>query len=30
MYKNVGRMSFTNTIVDKTTEYLLDFAGELF
>ena len=29
MYKNVGRMSLTNTIVDKTTEYLLDFAGEL-
>jgi hypothetical protein len=30
MYKNVERMSFTYTIVDKTTEYLLDFAGELF
>ena len=30
LYKNVERMSFTYTIVDKTTEYLLDFAGELF
>ena len=30
MYKNVGRMSLINTIVDKTTGYLLDFAAELF
>ena len=30
MYKDGGRMSLTNTIVDKTTGYLLDFAGELF
>lgn len=30
MYKHVRHMSWTNKIVDKTTNYLFDFAGELF
>lgn len=30
MYKNVRRMSSSNTMVDKTIEYILDFIGEFF